>query len=56
MYVSRLEAEKKGTKLPEISSKKLRDLGFTYKHGIEDIIHQTITTCVDYGFLPPTRR
>ncbi|XP_022753184.1 putative anthocyanidin reductase [Durio zibethinus] len=50
-----LEAEKKVTKRPEISSKKLRDLGFTYKHGIEDIIHQTITTCVDYGFLPPTR-
>ncbi|XVE80276.1 hypothetical protein DITRI_Ditri14bG0127100 [Diplodiscus trichospermus] len=50
--IQRLEAaEKKGTKLPEISSKKLTDLGFSYKHGIEDIIHQTITTCLDYGFL-----
>ncbi|XVF34098.1 hypothetical protein REPUB_Repub18cG0028100 [Reevesia pubescens] len=54
--IQSLEAEKKGIKLPEISSKKLRDLGFTYKHGIEDIIHQTITACVEYGFLPPTRR
>ncbi|XP_059442151.1 putative anthocyanidin reductase [Corylus avellana] len=38
---------------PEISSKKLRDLGFNYKHGIEDIVHHTITSCLDYGFLPP---
>ncbi|EOY12629.1 hypothetical protein QUC31_001908 [Theobroma cacao] len=54
--LQRLGAEGKGTKPPEISSKKLRDLGFTYKHNIEDIIHQTVTACVDYGFLPPTRR
>ncbi|KAK9938339.1 hypothetical protein M0R45_015086 [Rubus argutus] len=27
----------------EISSKKLRDLGFNYKHGIEDIIHQSVS-------------
>ncbi|KAH1121032.1 hypothetical protein J1N35_004192 [Gossypium stocksii] len=47
----RLEAGEKSTKLPEISSRKLKNLGFTYKHGIEDIIHQTITACVDYGFL-----
>ncbi|PON55947.1 NAD(P)-binding domain containing protein [Trema orientale] len=37
----------------EISSKKLRDLGFKYKHGIEDIIHQTVTECLNYGFLHP---
>ncbi|MBA0705565.1 hypothetical protein Golax_017750 [Gossypium laxum] len=49
--IQRLEAGEKSTKLPEISSRKLKDLGFTYKHGIEDIIHQTITACVDYGFL-----
>ena len=36
---------------PEISSKKLRNLGFNYKYGVEDIIHQTITSCLDYGFL-----
>ncbi|XVF70512.1 hypothetical protein PTKIN_Ptkin11bG0167600 [Pterospermum kingtungense] len=54
--IQRLEAEEKGKNIPQISSKKLRDCGFTYKHGIEDIIHQTITSCVDYGFLPPTRR
>lgn len=37
----------------EISSKKLTDLGFTYKHGIEDIFHQTVSCCLGYGFLPP---
>ncbi|KAF7833893.1 putative anthocyanidin reductase [Senna tora] len=37
----------------EISSKKLKDLGFRYKHGLEDIIRQTILCCLDYGYLPP---
>ncbi|XP_015898044.3 putative anthocyanidin reductase isoform X2 [Ziziphus jujuba] len=37
----------------EISSKKLTDLGFRYKHGIQDIIHQAITYSLSYGFLPP---
>ncbi|XP_027355906.1 putative anthocyanidin reductase [Abrus precatorius] len=37
----------------EISSKKLNDLGFSYKHDLEDIVHQTITCCLDYGYLPP---
>ncbi|XP_062079633.1 putative anthocyanidin reductase [Humulus lupulus] len=39
----------------EISSKKLRELGFEYKHGIEDIISQTVTACLNYGFLTPIR-
>ncbi|GMJ05154.1 hypothetical protein like AT4G27250 [Hibiscus trionum] len=54
--IQRLEAKDESSKHPEISSKKLKELGFTYKHGIEDIIHQTIIACVDYGFLPHTRR
>ncbi|CAL0328578.1 unnamed protein product [Lupinus luteus] len=37
----------------EISSKKLIDLGFSYEHGLEDIIHQTIKCCIDFGYLPP---
>ncbi|XP_044491870.1 putative anthocyanidin reductase [Mangifera indica] len=37
----------------EISSEKLKSLGFTYKHGIEDIICQTIDYCMDCGFLSP---
>lgn len=41
---------------PEISSKKLRDLGFNYKHGIEDIVHDAIASCLDYGFLPPSAK
>ena len=38
---------------PEISSKKLKDLGFKYKHGVEDIIHETVNACLGHGFLPP---
>ncbi|MED6191593.1 hypothetical protein PIB30_001871 [Stylosanthes scabra] len=46
--------EKNYDKVPcEISSKKLNDLGFSYKHGLEDIINQTIMCCLDYGYLPP---
>ncbi|XP_020235266.1 putative anthocyanidin reductase [Cajanus cajan] len=47
-------AEKNCDKVPsDISSKKLKDLGFCYKYGLEDIIHQTIICCQDYGYLPP---
>ncbi|GFP86375.1 dihydroflavonol-4-reductase [Phtheirospermum japonicum] len=35
----------------EISSKKIRDIGFEFKYSIQDIIHQTVRRCVDYGFL-----
>ncbi|KAG2371851.1 putative anthocyanidin reductase [Vigna angularis] len=52
-----LIAEKNYDKVPsEICSKKLRDLGFSYKHGVEEIIHQTIICCLDYGYLPPIRQ
>lgn len=37
----------------KISSKKLKDLGFSYKFDLEDIIHQTVNLCVDHGFLQP---
>lgn len=37
---------------PEISSKKLKELGFSYKFGVEDIIRQTIEACIACGFLP----
>ncbi|KAB1215312.1 Dihydroflavonol-4-reductase [Morella rubra] len=46
-------AEKENNPVPPaISSKKLIDLGYNYKHGIGDIIHQTIASCLDCGFLP----
>lgn len=35
----------------EISSKKLRDLGFSYDYSIQDIIQHTVRACKDYGFL-----
>ncbi|KAL5802647.1 hypothetical protein ACOSQ4_030952 [Xanthoceras sorbifolium] len=52
----RIEGEYHNSIPCEISSKKLRDLGFSYKHGIEVIVQQTIATCVDCGFLPPVAK
>ncbi|PNY06171.1 bifunctional dihydroflavonol 4-reductase/flavanone 4-reductase, partial [Trifolium pratense] len=47
------KSQKSYDKVPsEISSKKLKDLGFSYKHSLEEIIHQTIMCCLDYGYLP----
>ncbi|XP_028124619.1 putative anthocyanidin reductase isoform X2 [Camellia sinensis] len=46
--------EEHGSVPSEISSKKLRDLGFNFKFGLEDIIHHTVSSCVDCGFLCPT--
>ncbi|KAE9588611.1 hypothetical protein Lal_00002920 [Lupinus albus] len=37
----------------DISTKKLIDLGFSYKHGLEDIINETIKCCIDFGYLLP---
>lgn len=48
-----MEDEHKDEVSSEISSKKLKDLGFNYKHGIEDIIHEAITYSLSHGFLPP---
>lgn len=39
----------------EISSKKLKDLGFRYKYGLQEVIHQTVDSCIDSGFLPPIK-
>lgn len=39
-----------------ISSKKIRDMGFEFKHSVEDIIHQTVNKSVDYGFLSPLEK
>jgi len=48
------KTEKNYDKVPSvISSKKLEDLGFSYKHGLEDIIYQTLMCFLDYGYLPP---
>ncbi|WJX50850.1 hypothetical protein P8452_37098 [Trifolium repens] len=47
------KSQKSYDKVPsEISSKKLKDLGFSYKHSLEEIIQQTIMCCLDYGYLP----
>ncbi|XP_021863391.1 putative anthocyanidin reductase [Spinacia oleracea] len=35
-----------------ISSKKLKDLGFEYKHGVETVINQSIKFCKECGYLP----
>uniref|UniRef100_A0A0R0H5M7 NAD-dependent epimerase/dehydratase domain-containing protein n=1 Tax=Glycine max TaxID=3847 RepID=A0A0R0H5M7_SOYBN len=52
--LSKVKTEKNYDKVPSvISSKKLEDLGFSYKHGLEDIIYQTLMCFLDYGYLPP---
>lgn len=38
----------------EISSKKLRVLGFSFKYEINDIIRDTISSCIHHGFLSST--
>ncbi|MFS7921132.1 putative dihydroflavanol 4-reductase [Helianthus anomalus] len=39
----------------EISSKKLKDLGFRFKYSLQEVIHATVDCCIDYGFLPPIK-
>ncbi|KAL2496212.1 NAD(P)-binding Rossmann-fold superfamily protein [Forsythia ovata] len=40
--IQRLDREEHDSVPSEISSKKIKDLGFAYKYGIQDIIHETI--------------
>ncbi|CAA7025281.1 unnamed protein product [Microthlaspi erraticum] len=42
--------ERKTLVKPVISSKKLRELGFEYKYGIEEIVHQTIDASIHFRF------
>ncbi|KAI7752477.1 hypothetical protein M8C21_012574 [Ambrosia artemisiifolia] len=39
----------------EITSKKLKDLGFKFKYSLQEVIHQTVDCCIDHGFLPPIK-
>ncbi|XP_058219959.1 putative anthocyanidin reductase isoform X2 [Rhododendron vialii] len=48
-----LVEEEHGSVPSEISSKKLRDLGFSFKYGLEDIMNHTVNSSVDCGFLYP---
>lgn len=36
-------------KFPSLSSKKLLDAGFKYKHGVDDIFDGTIQSCQEKG-------
>ncbi|KAK4344029.1 hypothetical protein RND71_037123 [Anisodus tanguticus] len=40
----------------EISSKKLRNLGFSFKYEINDIVRDTISSCIHHGFLPSIQK
>ncbi|XP_039036933.1 vestitone reductase-like [Hibiscus syriacus] len=40
-----------GAKLPGLSSKKLLDLGFKFKYGVEDMYDGAIKSCMEKGFL-----
>ncbi|KAE8650161.1 putative anthocyanidin reductase [Cucumis sativus] len=46
--------EKKNWMPSEVSNKKLKDLGFRFEHGIDDIINETIDACVECGFISLT--
>ncbi|KAK4491977.1 hypothetical protein RD792_002762 [Penstemon davidsonii] len=52
--LQRFDGEGKDEVPVEISSKKIRDLGFDFKYTIEDIITQTMRKCLDYLHLIPT--
>ncbi|GMN43092.1 hypothetical protein TIFTF001_012301 [Ficus carica] len=41
----------KGSKLPCLSSKKLLDLGFEFKYGVEEMFDDTIRCCKEKGYL-----
>ena len=47
---SDLEKEKDGVFI-QTSSKKLLDIGFSYKHGLEDIFNDTFKYAEDHGLL-----
>ncbi|XP_004294328.1 PREDICTED: dihydroflavonol-4-reductase [Fragaria vesca subsp. vesca] len=51
-----VEEEQNNPVPSELSSKKLGDLGFNYKHGIEDIINQSVSSCLGFGLLPRTAK
>ncbi|CAI9088527.1 OLC1v1022868C1 [Oldenlandia corymbosa var. corymbosa] len=53
--LKRLEKDKSNSVPAEISSKKLRDLGFKFKHDVRDIIHQTVKQCLACEFLRPAQ-
>ncbi|GJN39144.1 hypothetical protein PR202_gb28243 [Eleusine coracana subsp. coracana] len=35
-----------------VSSKRLLDLGFKFAHGVGDIVKESVSQCVEHGFLP----
>ncbi|XP_022929423.1 putative anthocyanidin reductase [Cucurbita moschata] len=46
--------EKQNWMRSEVGNKKLKDLGFELEHGIDDIIKDTISACVECGFISLT--
>ncbi|KAK9133597.1 hypothetical protein Scep_013125 [Stephania cephalantha] len=49
--------QRKERSLPpaKVCSKRLTDLGFTYRYGLEEIIEQSVNCCVENGFLKSLR-
>ncbi|XP_051151919.1 putative anthocyanidin reductase isoform X2 [Andrographis paniculata] len=50
-----LRLEQDSSSPVEISSKKIRDLGFEFKYSCQDIVKQTLDKCLEFGFLPHSR-
>ncbi|CAA0808660.1 NAD(P)-binding Rossmann-fold superfamily protein [Striga hermonthica] len=48
----RLDSTEEMKSIPsEISSKKIRDLGFEFDYSIQDIVQQSVRCCLEFGFL-----
>lgn len=38
-----------GTKIPDLSTKKLTDAGFVFKYGVEEMLDDAIQCCKEKG-------
>jgi hypothetical protein len=36
---------------PVVSSRRLLDLGFTFRHDVEDVVKDSVAQCLAHGFL-----
>ena len=52
MIMCRFEGVDESTEIISFSSKKLIDLGFEYKHNLEEMYEDAIQSCREKGLLP----
>lgn len=54
--IGRFEGIDKDTPVVRFSSKKLTEMGFTFKYSLEDMFREAIETCREKGLLPYSTR